>query len=150
MATLTILIWMIVFVLFFHGLANYALEAVESDEMFALMPKTLVWSWLLIHFITIAPISIGLYWDIFGVFPETDIALTYETINFYLLCGLVALGVTTVSSMWMSNQRSKKLKEMKQSNNNPVNISARTIVDLIGFIGSVLGIVSFYLDHVRQ
>jgi hypothetical protein len=59
------------------GSINYALEAVESDEMFMLMPKTLIGSWVFIHFITIAPISIGLYWDIFGVFPETDIALTY-------------------------------------------------------------------------
>lgn len=150
MATLTILIWMIVIVLFFHGLINYVFEAVESDETFMLIPKTLMGSWVLIHFVTIVPISIGLYWDIFGEFPETDIALTYESVNFYLLCGLVALGVTTISSIWMSNQRSKKIKAVKQSNKNPVNISIRAIVDLIGLIASVLGIVSFYLEHVIQ
>lgn len=149
MVTITILIWMFALVLFFHGLTNYMERAIESDELSIYIPKTLILSWLLIHLFAIGPISIGLFYDLFG-YPVTDLHYyPSQAIYFYFLSGLVALGVTSGLSIWINYRRSSKSQKPKQGTRYSFNISPRSIFDAVAFVSSVLGIVSFYLDYIR-
>jgi hypothetical protein len=150
MATLTVLIWMLVIVLFFHGFSYYAAKAIENNEMFVFMPKTIITSWIFIHLATIMPISIAIYWDLYGSPPTIDFDNNPgEALNFYLLCGLVALGITAISSMWMNYRIANSSSELSQNSRQVMLISPRLIVDTIAVIGAIVGIISFYLDYLR-
>ena len=160
MATLTIIIWLIVLSLFISEWIGLMSDASDSGELF--LPKSTFHSLWIIHGIIVIPISYGIYWDLYGKFPNFEVASELEIFRFALIAGFLALGAFSISSFIIHRKRLAiyfQNKSRSQSYSSLVpnrysqNIIAKEMViftiEIIGFIGSILGIISFYLDYIK-
>jgi len=157
MATLSIIIWMIVAFLFFKEFSILMSQAINSDEKF-ISPKAIITALILIHGIIIYPITSGVFFDLYGKFPNEQLT-TVENVRLALISGFIALGAFSISSFFI-NQSNRQPKRQQaepvqysqlspERYKTPPSKAIKFGVEVIGFISAVLGIVSFYLDYLK-
>ena len=135
MATLTVLAWLLAFFIIISIFANAAEEG-DIDKaggaFFGLAIVSLI-------------IAAGIYWDTTGMLPTSEasggmrsLIGAFLNLRFLLIAGLVADGLLGVLGLIFVGRNS--------SGNSSVG---SWILNAIGLLSSILGIVSFYLDHLR-
>lgn len=160
MATLTIVIWLIVFFLFISEWIGLLNDASDSGDF--ILPKSTFYSLLITHGIIVVPIGYAIFWDLYGKFLSFETGSEIEKFRFALITGFLALGAFSISSFFIHRKRlavyfrSKsqlksyaRLDPERYSQNNIIKDVSFLIIEVVGFTGSMLGIISFYLDYIK-
>ena len=152
MVTLVMIIWIAVLFLFMTEF--YVLSSRELG-----MPVDIIILLVFIHGIISIPISLGIFFDLYDKFPLGQLTID-ESIRFYLILGFITLGVFSISSYFFFQrirQHQQKvnvigtLQAKIQDDKYPSATFRRVmlVVELIGLVASILGIISFYLDYAK-
>jgi hypothetical protein len=135
-ATLTVLAWLLAFVITLTIFSN-ASQAGDADKAAG-------------GFISLAIISLiiaaAIYWDIWGTTPAPSrggmpaIAASFFNLRFMLIGGLVADGLLGIFGLFLAG---------RASSGGGSGSAGSWSINAIGLLSSILGIISFYLQHLR-
>lgn len=124
MATITVVAWLTAFIVF---VLNFGWPSGESNREAAatvlVLPGCLI--------------GAGLYWDLVGIFPPSE---SRQIILFFLFSGVASLGVFSLAAL---------VRVLGQTGHYSGGRGIRGFASLLGLISSALGIISFYLVHIR-
>jgi hypothetical protein len=151
MATLAVVVWLITGYLFISEWMALVTVLAKMREM-PFLPKYTFFSLLFVHGIMVIPVSYGIYWDLYSKIPSLEIGNTSDIIKFALISGFLALGAFSVSSFWIHRiaSPSSSLETKKHAQNaSPRKKIIVLVIEVIGLVASILGIISFYLDYLR-
>ena len=161
MATLTTLIWITNALLLVWNLWSLLEDRYHGCN-------TII---MVFFFIVIASFGIGsaVYWDVYGSFPpmndflnilfgssqsiQNQKEIAQESIRYLLISGLIALAIITIisliSRMQILRQGMNSVSHSKPANG-VIKHLPRLLVDIVGFIASIFGIIAFYLDKLKK
>ncbi len=154
MATFALLSGLIAFGIYFYAFFSLAPDVIAERPITAsLWFNMFVLAFIMFGFIglwIIGLISDALYLDIYSVVPVVGRGImTVEKLRYSAIYSAVALGTSSLFSFMLGKLRIRSETSKNDQIAKTQNISLKLILEIIGFLGSALGIISFYLDYLK-